>query len=167
MNKQDNSSLWRELIANLREQRRHVHALISLAINQTHALAEANVERLAEITRQQAEHLDEINMLEHQRKQIICRVGEGVGLHAQPPTLTDCACLAPEKVSRTLKWLQRELLQDIHRLQTLNERNRVLVNHAAETVNTWLALVVNTAWSQVGYHPQAASETAVVLDAEV
>lgn len=166
MNKQD-SSLWRDLISNLREQRRHVHALISLSREQTHVLAEADVERLAEITRQQAEHLDEIDVLEHQRKEIVRRVGESMGLRAQPPTLSDCAQIAPEQVSRTLKWLQRELLQDIHRLQTLNERNRVLVNHAAETVNTWLALVVNAAYSQVGYHPQAAAETAVILNAEV
>lgn len=166
MNKQD-SRLWRDLIFNLREQRRHIHALISLAREQTHALAEANVERLAEITQQQADHLDEIDALEHQRKQIICRVGETLGLHAQPPTLVDCTSLAPENMARTLKWLQRELLQDIHRLQTLNDRNRTLVNHAAETVNTWLALVVNAAYSQVDYHPQAAMGTAVVLNAEV
>ncbi|GBC96463.1 hypothetical protein HRbin16_02267 [bacterium HR16] len=166
MNKQD-SSLWRDLISNLREQRRHVHALISLSREQTHVLAEADVERLAEITRQQAEHLDEIDVLEHQRKEIIRRVGESMGLRAQPPTLSDCAQIAPEQVSRTLKWLQRELVQEVRQLQMLNERNRTLVNHAAETVNMWLALVVNAAYNQMGYHPQAAAETAVILNAEV
>lgn len=165
--KQQDNALWRELISNLREQRRHIHALISLAAEQTHALAEADVERLAQITQEQASHLDGIDALESQRRQIVRRVGESLGLHAQPPTLTDCACLAPENVARTLKWLQRELLQDIHRLQTLNERNRALINHAAETVNTWLALVVNAAQNQMGYHPQATGGTAVVLNAEV
>ncbi|MCS6830695.1 MAG: flagellar protein FlgN [Armatimonadota bacterium] len=166
MNKQDNS-LWRDLIANLREQRRHIHALISLAREQTHVLAEANVERLAEITQQQASHLDEIDALEHQRKEVTRRIGESLGLRAHAPTLTDCACLAPENVARTLKWLQRELLQDTRQLQMLNERNRVLINHAAETVNSWLALVVNTAHNQMGYHSQATAGTAVVLNTEV
>ena len=166
MNKQD-SSLWRDLVSNLREQRRHVHALINLSREQTHVLAAADVGRLAEITRQQAEHLDEIDALEHQRQEIVRRVGESVGLHAQPPTLSDCAQIAPEQVSRTLKWLQRELVQDVRRLQTLNERNRMLVHHAAETVNMWLALVVNAAYSQISYHPQADVETSVILNAEV
>lgn len=166
MNKQD-SNLWRELISNLREQRRHIHALIGLAREQTRVLAEANVERLAEITQEQAVHLDEIDVLEHQRREIIRRASEVLGLHAQPPTLSDCACLAPENVARTLKWLQRELLQDIRQLQTLNERNRTLVHHAAETVNTWLALVVNAAHSQAIYHPQSSSGVAVVLNTEV
>lgn len=166
MNKHDNS-LWRELISNLREQRRHIHALIKLTREQTHALAEANVERLAEITRQQTEHLDEVDMLEQQRKDITRRIGHSLGLHAEPPTLTDCACLAPENVSRMLKWLQRELLQDTRQLQMLNERNRALINHAAETVNTWLALVVNAAHNQLTYHPEASVGTAVVLNTEV
>ncbi|MGC8782951.1 MAG: flagellar protein FlgN [Armatimonadota bacterium] len=166
MNKQD-SSLWRDLVSNLREQRRHVHALINLSREQTHVLAAADVERLAEITRQQAEHLDEIDVLEHQRKEIVRRLGESMGLHAQPPTLSDCAQIAPEQVSRTLKWLQRELVQEVRRLQTLNERNRTLVNHAAETVNMWLALVVNAAYNQVSYHPHADVETSMILNAEV
>ncbi|PMP78260.1 MAG: hypothetical protein C0183_16325, partial [Roseiflexus castenholzii] len=117
--------------------------------------------------RQQAEHLDEIDVLEHQRKEIVRRLGESMGLHAQPPTLSDCAQIAPEQVSRTLKWLQRELVQEVRRLQTLNERNRTLVNHAAETVNMWLALVVNAAYNQVSYHPHADVETSMILNAEV
>ncbi len=166
MNRHDNA-LWRELISNLREQRKHIHALISLAREQTHALAEADVERLAEITQEQAVHLDEIDMLEHHREEVTRRIGEALGLHAQPPTLSDCACLAPENAARTLKWLQRELLQDIRQLQTLNERNRTLVHHAAETVNTWLALVVNAACNQASYHPQASTGVAVILNTEV
>lgn len=166
MNKQD-SSLWRELILNLREQRRHVHALIALSREQTRVLAEADVERLAEITRQQAEYLDEIDVLEHQRKEIVRRVGKSLGLHAEPPSLSDCAQIAPEHVSRTLKWLQRELLQDVRQLQALNERNRTLVNHAAETVNAWLALVVNAAHNQASYHSQTSTGVAVVLNTEV
>jgi len=166
MNKQDNA-LWRELISNLREQRRHIRALIGLAREQTHALAEANVQRLAEITQEQALHLDEIDMLEHHCKDVARRIGEVVGLHAQPPTLSDCACLAPENAARALKWLQRELLQDIRQLQTLNERNRTLVQHAAETVNTWLALVVNAASNQASYHPQSSTGVAVILNTEV
>jgi flagellar biosynthesis/type III secretory pathway chaperone len=166
MNTRDDT-LWRELISNLREQRRHIHALIGLAREQTQVLAAANVERLAEITQEQAAHLDQIDILEHQRQEIIRRAGEGLGLHPQPPTLSDCACLAPERVARTLKWLQRELLQDIRQLQTLNERNRTLVHHAAETVNTWLALVVNAAHNHTSYHPQTTAGAAVLLDTEV
>lgn len=166
MNRHDDV-IWRELISNLREQRRHIHALIGLAREQTHALAQANVERLAEITQEQAAHLDEIDTLEQQREDIARRIGEALGLHAQPPTLSDCACLAPETAARTLKWLQRELLQDIRQLQTLNERNRTLVHHAAETVNTWLALVLNAACNQASYHPQSSTGVAVILNTEV
>jgi len=166
MSRQD-SNLWRELVSNLREQRRHVHALISLAREQTHVLAEANVERLAEITQEQATLLDEMDRLEHQRREIVRRVGESLGLHAQPPTLSDCVHLAPENAARTLKWLQRELIQEIRQLQALNDSNRALVHYAAETVNTWLALVVNAAHSQIGYHPQSTAGAAAILNAEV
>jgi flagellar biosynthesis/type III secretory pathway chaperone len=158
---------WGELIANLREQRRHVHALTALAREQTFALAEANVQRLAEITQEQCLHLDEIDMLEQQREEITRRIGETMGLHAQPPTLSDYTVLAPPQIARTLQWLQRELLQNIRQLQELNERNRTLVQHAAETVNTWLALVTNAACNQASYHPQSPVGVAVIVNKEV
>lgn len=165
MTRQDNN-LWRDLLNNLREQRRHIHALIRLSREQTRVLAEADVERLAEITREQAEHLDELDTIEHERKQIVRRLGESAGLRAQPPTLTDCVRLAPEPFALTLKWLQQRLLEDTSHLQSLNERNRVLVDHAAETVNYWLAVVVNAANNQASYVPATAGMS-VVLDTEV
>lgn len=166
MNRPD-SSLWRELILNLREQRRHIHTLIRLSQEQTRALAEAEAEHLSEISRQQAECLDEIDMLEGHRKEIVDQIARSMGLHADPPSLSDCAQIAPEHVARTLKWLQRELLQDVRRLQTLNDRNRALVHQAAETVNTWLALVVNATHNQASYHPQTGTGVAVVVNTEV
>ncbi len=165
MNNQD-SVVWRELLNNLREQRRRIHALIRLCREQTRVLAEADVERLAEITRQQAEQLDEIDAIELERKQIVRRIGEQMALHAAPPTLTDCIQLAPSNMTNTLQWLQQELLRDVHHLQELNNRNRVLVNTAAETVNTWLAVVVNAAVNQSSYRSQPLGQ-AVVLDTEV
>lgn len=163
--KHDNN-LWRDLLNNLRQQRRHIHALMQLTREQTRVLAEADVERLAEITMQQAEHLDELDAIETERRQIVRQLGESVGLHAQPPTLSDCIHLAPDNVARTLKWLQQRLVQDIRNLQALNERNRALINYAAETVNGWLAVVVSAASNQNTYHPTPAGEP-VVLDTEV
>lgn len=165
MTRHDNN-LWRDLLNNLREQRRHIHALIRLSREQTRVLAEADVERLAEITREQAEHLDELDTIEHERKQIVRRLGESAGLRAQPPTLTDCVHMAPEPLALTLKWLQQRLLEDTSHLQSLNERNRLLVNQAAETVNYWLAVVVNAAHNQSSYQPAPAG-VSVVLDTEV
>lgn len=163
--KHDNN-LWPDLLNNLREQRRHIHALTQLTREQMRVLAEADVECLAEITMQQAEHLDELDAIETERRQIVRQLGESVGLHAQPPTLSDCVHLAPDHVALTLKWLQQRLVQDIRNLQALNERNRVLVNYAAETVNGWLAVVVSAASNQISYCPSAAGEP-VVLDKEV
>ena len=159
--------LWQQLLSNLREQRRHVHALIRLAREQTRVLAAADVERLAQITQEQATLLDQIDILETQRRQITQRVGKSLGLPAEAPTLSDCIQLAPEGIARTLNWLRRELVEEIQHLQTINERNRVLVNHAAETTYTWLALVVNAATNQASYHPQPTSSLAVVLNTEV
>lgn len=163
--KHDNN-LWRDLLNNLRQQRRHIHALTQLTREQTRVLAEADVERLAEITMQQAEHLDELDAIETERRQIVHQLGESVGLHPQPPTLSDCIHLAPDHIALTLKWLQQRLVQDIRNLQALNEHNRVLINHAAETVNGWLAVVVNAASNQISHHPPAIGEP-VVLDKEV
>lgn len=165
MTKRDNS-LWHDLLNNLREQRRHIHALMRLSREQTRVLAEADVERLAEITMQQAEHLDKLDALESERIQIVRQLGEQAGLHAQAPTLSDCVHLAPEPLALTLKWLQQRLVQDISDLQTLNERNRLLVNQAAETVNCWLAVVVSAANNQISYRPATAG-VSVVLDTEV
>ena len=165
MTREDNET-WRELLNNLREQRRRIQTLIRLSREQTRVLAEADVQRLAEITREQAQNLDEIDAIVHERRQLIRRLGENLALHVEPPTLTDCVRLAPDNVARTLKWLQNELVRDIHHLQTLNDRNRLLVNCAAETVNTWLAVVVNAAANQMNYRSQPPGQ-AVVLDTEV
>lgn len=158
--------VWRDLLSSLREQRRHIHALIHLTREQTQVLAEADVERLAEITRQQAEHLDEIESIESRRRQTVQRLMQTAGVNADLPTLSDCIYLAPEHTARTLKWLQQELIRDVRTLQTLNERNRLLVSTAAETVNAWLAVVVTAACNQMSYQPHTAG-VAVVLDTEV
>ncbi|MDW8291370.1 MAG: flagellar protein FlgN [Armatimonadota bacterium] len=158
--------LWQELLSNLREQRRHVHALIRLAREQTLSLAEADVERLEQVTQQQASHLDEIDQLESRRREIVHLLGDQAGLHAQPPTLSDCAHLAPEHVARTLRWLQQELLHDVRQLQELNERNREIIQSAAETVHAWLAVVVSAASAPANYS-SAPAPTAVVVDTEV
>lgn len=160
-------SFWRDLLANLREQRRHIHALMRLSQEQTLALAEADVERLTQISRQQASHLDEIDQLERRRKEIVHLLGNQMGLHAQPPTLTDCVQLAPENVARTLRWLQQELLQDVRRLQEMNDRNRALIHQAAETVHAWLAIVVNAALAPADYATTSAAPVAVIVDTEV
>lgn len=160
------NNLWHDLLNNLREQRRHIHALTRLSREQTRVLAEADVERLAEIAAQQAEHLDELDALESERAQIVRHLGEHLGLHVQAPTLSDCVHLAPEPFSLPLKWLQQRLVQDVRALQALNERNRLQVNQAAETVNCWLAVVVNAANHQISYRPETAG-VSVVLDKEV
>lgn len=162
-----NNNLWHELVSNLREQRRLVHKLLKLSREQALALAHADVTRLAEITQEQASLLDELDALEHRRRECTQAIGELAGLHAARPTLTDCVHLAPAKTAQTLQHLQQTLVQDIRELQALNERNRTIVGAAAETVNTWLAVVVSAAQNQISYHPYAVVATPVSLDTEV
>jgi len=166
MNRHDNER-WQQLLSNLREQRRHVHVLIRLAREQTRVLAAADVERLAQITKELASHLDEMEVLEQQRKEIARQVAEQLRLPTQSPTLTDCIQLAPTGIARTLKWLQRELVQDMAHLRTINERNRLLLTHAAETTTAWIALVVNAATNQASYPCQPTANPSVVLNTEV
>lgn len=159
--------LWHDLLANLREQRRHVHALMRLSREQALALAEADTEQLMQINQRQASHLDEIDQLESRRKEIVQLLAAQMGLHAHPPTLTDCIQLAPENVARTLRWLQQELLQDVRQLQATNDRNRMLIHQAAETVHAWLAIVVNAAYAPADYSTTSPAPVAAIVDTEV
>lgn len=158
---------WQQLVNNLREQRRHVLALIQLSRQQACALAEADIEQLGEINRQQVEHLNHLDILEQQRGDILQQLAHQLDLPADIPTLSDCVNLAPEPSARTLRWLQKELLNDLQQLQSLSARNQAILQQASETVNTWLALVVHTVQSQAGYQPESGASVAIALNTEV
>ena len=155
------ASLMEELISTLSQEKDLYVALLPIAEEKTKAIIANDLERLQEITDREQEAVGRVNALERKRNEVINNMGIVLGRKPQELTLTELILVTEKqpKDRAALSELKEKLGDAVKKLEELNERNRVLIQHSLEMIEFNMNLVQSTRMVQGNNYTKSAGES--------
>lgn len=155
------ASLMEELISTLSQEKDLYVALLPIAEEKTKAIVANDLERLQEITDREQEAVGRVNALERKRNEVINNMGIVLGRKPQELTLTELIRVTEKqpKDRAALSELKEKLGDAVKKLEELNERNRVLIQHSLEMIEFNMNLVQSTRMVQGNNYTKSAGES--------
>lgn len=157
------ASLMEELISTLSQEKDVYLALLPIAEEKTKAIVANDLEELQKVTDREKEMVDRVNALERKRSEVINNMGIVLGRKPQELTLTELICVA-EKQPRdkaVLTELKDALGTAVRKLEDINERNKVLIQHSLEMIEFNMNLIQSTRMVQGNNYTKSAAETEI------
>lgn len=155
------ASLMEELISTLSQETDFYNTLLPIAEEKTKAIVANDLERLQEITEREQEAVGRVNALERKRTEVINNMGIVLGRKPQELTLTELIRVTEKqpKDRAALSELKEKLGDAVKKLEELNERNRVLIQHSLEMIEFNMNLVQSTRMVQGNNYTKSAGES--------
>lgn len=157
------ASLMEELISTLSQEKDIYLTLLPIAEEKTKAIVANDLEALQKVTEKEKEMVDRVTALERKRSEVINNMGIVLGRKPQELTLTELICVA-EKQPRdkeVLTELKDVLGTAVRKLEDINERNKVLIQHSLEMIEFNMNLIQSTRMVQGNNYTKSAAETEI------
>lgn len=157
------ASLMEELISTLSQEKDVYLTLLPIAEEKTKAIVANDLEELQKVTDREKEMVDRVNALERKRSEVINNMGIVLGRKPQELTLTELICVAEKQPrdKKVLTELKDALGTAVRKLEDINERNKMLIQHSLEMIEFNMNLIQSTRMVQGNNYTKSAAETEI------